>query len=181
MTKQVLFIQGGGDGGYKADEALAISLEKNLGKGYQVNYPEIQSDETSSDFGWLEEIGKNISRIDGNFILVGHSFGASMILKYLSENSITKIINGIFLIATPFWSGDEEWKTGLKLKSNFADKLPTDTPIFLYHCKDDEEIPLSHFEQFKQKIPQGNFREIESGGHQFNNDLTLIANDVKSV
>lgn len=78
-------------------------------------YPEIQPDKTCSDFGWIKQIEKAIYKINHDFILAGHSFGASMILKYLSENSISKTIEGIFLLATPFWSGKEEWQTGLKL------------------------------------------------------------------
>lgn len=179
--KQVLFIPGGGEGGYEADEALVVSLKSILGKEYGVNYPKIQSDESASDFGWPKQIGKKISESNDDFILVGHSFGASMILKFLSENSVAKKIKGIFLIATPFWRGNEEWQQGLKLKENFADNLPVGVPIILYHCKDDEEIPFSHFGLYKQKLPQANFREIESGGHQFNNDLTLVANDIKSL
>lgn len=177
--EQVLFIQGGGDGGYEADEALVVSLKSTLGKEFNVNYPKIQSNESESDYGWAKQIGKNISQCNDDFILVGHSFGASMILKFLSENTVTKKIKGIFLISTPFWSGNEEWITALKLKNDFADKLPVDVPIFLYHCKDDDEIPYSHFEQYKQKLSRAIFREIERGGHQLNNDLTLIANDIK--
>lgn len=56
-----------------------------------------------------------------------------------------------------------------------------EVPIFLYHCKDDEEIPFAHFERYKQKITQANFREIENGGHQLNNDLPLIAADIQSL
>ena len=93
-ARQVLFIQGGGDDGYEADKVLAASLKNNLGKGYQVDYPEIQSDETLPNFGWTKQIRENILRFNHGFLLVGHSFGASMILKYLSENSVSKIIEG---------------------------------------------------------------------------------------
>lgn len=180
-VKQVLFIQGGGDNGYEADEALVASLRESLGKEYQIDYPKIQSDETSSDFGWTKQIGDNIDRINQNFILVGHSFGSSMILKYISENSVNKKIEGIFLIATPFWDGNEEWQKSLKLKDNFADKLPAEVRIFFYHCQDDEEIPFSHFHLYKEKLSKATFRKIKSGGHQFNNDLSLIARDIKSL
>ena len=180
-AKQVLFIQGGGDGGYEADEALVASLRENLGKEYQLNYPKILSDETSSDFGWTKQIGEHIDSINQGFILVGHSFGSSMILKYLSENSVNKTIKGIFLIATPFWEGNEEWQKGLKLKDNFADKIPAEASIFLYHCKDDEEVPFSNLDRYKQKLTQANFHEIKEGGHQLNNDLALVANDIKSL
>ena len=180
-AKQILFIQGGGDGGYEADKTLVASLKTTLGKKYQVNFSELQSDESASDFGWVQQISERISETDSNTILVGHSLGASMILKFLSESSVVKKIEGVFLLATPFWSGDEDWKAGLKLQENFAEKLPEEMPLFLYHCQDDEEVPFSHFNQYKKKLTRANFREIESGGHQFNNDLALIAKDIKTL
>ncbi len=181
MSKHILFIQGGGEGGYEADAALVASLQTALGREFVIHYPEIKSDESAPDFGWTQQIGEKISEAKSDIILVGHSFGASMILKYLSEHSITKTIAGIFLIATPFWNGDEDWQTGLKLSEKFTDTLPDDVPIFLYHCQDDEEIPFSHFDHFKQKLAQATFRAIKKGGHQLNHDLVLVANDIKSL
>lgn len=179
MGKQVLFIQGGGDDGYDTDALLVDSLKTVLGKDYLINYPKIKEDESAADFGWLKEIGENITEMKDNFILIGHSFGASMILKFLSENPIQKEISGIFLIATPFWKGNEEWKLGLKLIDNFSGKLPVGVPIYLYHCTDDEEVPISHFYQYKQKRMVATFYEIPTGGHQFNNDLSKIARDIQ--
>jgi uncharacterized protein len=181
MNKHILFIQGGGEGGYEVDKELVASLHKALGKGYEINYPEIKSDESAFDFGWPQQIAKKISEAKNDFILVGHSFGASMILKYLSENSASKKIAGIFLIATPFWNGNDDWVQGLKLQENFADTLPEDIPIFLYHCRDDEEIPFEHLEIYAQKLPKATVRQIASGGHQLNNDLSLVGNDIKSL
>ena len=179
--KKILFIHGGDDDGYKADAKLAASLQEALGATYEVRYPQMPSDEAAPDFGWLQQIGKEIAAIKGKVILVGHSLGASLLLKYLSENEVTKRIGGIFLISTPFWSGDEDWKQGLKLQENFTEHLPKDVPIFLYHCKDDEVVPLAHLALYAQKLPQSTVREIPSGGHQLNNDLTLVAKDIKSL
>lgn len=181
MNKHILFIQGGGEGGYEADTALVSSLQTTLDKGYTVHYPKLKSDESASDFGWPKQIGQNISEAKNDIILVGHSLGASMILKYLSENPIPKKIVGVFLIATPFWNGNEDWQNGLKLSVNFPNKLPAEVPIFLYHCQDDEEVPFSHFDHYKQELTQATFRTIKKGGHQLNNDLALVANDIKSL
>jgi len=178
MKKNILFIHGGGYGGYEADKELVASLQKLVGIEYHINYPEIVSDESVSDYGWSEQIGTKISYTKSEVILVGHSFGASMILKYLSENYVKKTIKGIFLIAAPFWDGNEDWQAGLKLQEDFACKLPDEVPIFFYHCHDDEEIPFSHLDHYKQKLTNATFREIKSGGHQFNNDLTFVANDI---
>ncbi len=181
MTRQIIFIAGGGDGGYEADKALVSSLQENLGETYNIDYPKLQSDESAPDFGWTQQIAQNILRTEKDAIIVAHSLGASMLLKYLSENSVAKKIKGIFLISTPFWSGNEDWKTGLKLQEDFADKLPNEVPLFFYHCKDDEEAPFSHLDHYKQKVTQATFREIKSGGHQLNNDLSIVEQDIKSL
>ena len=181
MKNHVLFIQGGGDGGFEEDAKLVDSLQTVLGAAYEVHYPRILSNEALPDFGWLQQIGQEIMVMDNEVILVGHSLGASMLLKYLSENQSMKKISGIFLIATPFWSGDENWVQGLKLREDFADKLPIKVPVFLYHCHDDQEIPFEHLSHYRQKIPDAVIREIESGGHQLNNDLSVVAKDIKSL
>lgn len=181
MKKHVLFIQGGGDDGYEADAKLADSLKAALGNGYEVSYPQLQSDESVSDFGWPAQIGKQMNDIKGDVILVGHSLGASLTLKYLSETKVQKKISGIFLIATPWWSGDEDWVQGLKLQDDFADKLPANIPVFLYHSMDDEVVPFEHLSLYAQKLPQATVHEIRRGGHQLNNDLNLVAEDIRKL
>ena len=104
-----------------------------------------------------------------------------MLLKYLSENEIEQKIAGVFLAATPFWSGDDDWVQPLKLREDFHRKLPKSVPIFIYQCKDDDEVPFSHFNRYKQYLDRANFREMETGGHQFNNDLSIVAADIKSL
>ena len=181
MNRQVVFIQGGGDDGYEADKVLVASLRKALGNGYDVHYPELDSDESASDFGWPQQIGRMISADSNESLLVGHSLGASMILKYLSENAVSKKIAGIFLLATPFWDGSEDWQKGLKLQKDFSDRLPPEIPIFFYHCLDDDVVHFSHLNQYKQTCAQGIFRELKQGGHLFNNDLSIVAKDIHSL
>jgi uncharacterized protein len=181
MNKHVLFIQGGGGKeDYDADAKLVTSLREALGKGYTVHYPFLSND-SSPDFGRRKQIRKEISLIKGGIILLGHSLGASMLLKYFSENEVKKKIDGIFLISTPFWSGDEDWKQGLKLREDFPDTLPKNVPIFFYHCRDDEEVPFEHLSVYAQKLPNAIVREIASGGHQLDNNLSLVAEDIKSL
>ena len=182
MDKHVLFIQGAGDVGYQGDLELVASLRIALGTDYKVHYPEMPTDEVPFfGAGWPKQIGEEISFVKGEVILAGHSLGASMLLKFLTENPVPKNIQGVFLLATPFWSGTEDWKQCLKLNKKFEENLPTDIPIFLYHAKDDEEVPFSHFNRYKKKIPKAIFRESKTGGHQFNNHLSLIIDDILSL
>jgi uncharacterized protein len=180
MSKQVLFIHGGGEGGYQGDVILAESLQKELGKDYQVINPELM-DEDAPDFGWVKQIGEHIDKQKNGVILVAHSLGASMLLRYLSESKVAKKISGIFLLAPPHWKGNEEWKKGLKLQKDFAENLPKNIPMFFYHCRDDDEVPFDHLAFYKDNIPWATFREIESGGHLLDNSLNLVAKDIIGV
>jgi uncharacterized protein len=162
MIRNVIFIHGAGEGGYEEDTLLAASLQNELGAAYKVHFPKMPQDETTSYFGsqWPGQIGKEISAVKGEVILAGHSLGASMLLKYLSENPIEKHTAGVFLMAPPFWSGNEDWVQPLKLQKDFADKLPKGVPIFFYQCKDDEVVPMSQFNIHKKNLPRAVFREI---------------------
>jgi predicted alpha/beta hydrolase family esterase len=181
MKKHVLFIQGGGNNGYDIDAPMVDSLKHALGDAYEVIYPKLHVDESVSDFGWPRQIGQMINEVKGEVILVGHSLGASLLLKYLSEEKVQKKISGIFLLATPFWTGDEDWKKGLKLQDNFADKLPAQVPISLYHNIDDEEVPFENLSSYTKKLPQATFHKQTKGGHLFNNDLQFLSKDIKKV
>ena len=182
MSYQLLFLQGGGgEEDHKTDAILVTSLQENLGNGYILHYPLLTDDESLPDFGRKNQIENEISKLNGDIILVAHSLGASMLLKYLSENRVQKNFLGIFLISTPFWSGNENWVQGLKLQKDFHYNLPKNTPIFLYHCKDDEEVPFDHLGLYARHLPHSTVREIDSGGHQLNNDLSIVAVDIKSL
>ena len=177
----MLFIQGGGNDGYKADAKLVSSLQIALGNDYEISYPRMQTDEALPDFGWLKQIGNEIDKLSGDVILVAHSLGASLLLKYLVENKISKKIAGVFLVSTPFWSGKEDWKQGLKLRDDFAECLPQNTQIFFYHCRDDEEVLFDNLIAYTKKLPKATFREFESGGHQLGSNIKLVANDIKTL
>jgi predicted alpha/beta hydrolase family esterase len=181
MTKQVLFIQGAGEGAYKEDEKLAASLQEALGTDYHVLYPQMPGEETPEDMVWMTQISKELASLDGDIILVGHSAGAGILLQYLLKENVAKPIAGIFLIAIPYWGPEDEEDEEYTLHEGFASELPKGVPIFLYHSRDDEVVPFAHLAIYAEKIPQATVREFDGRGHQFNNDLSEVAADIKSL
>lgn len=176
-----MFLQGGGSReDYDADEKLAESLKSHLGSNYFIRYPFLH-DDGSPDLGRRVQINQHISESGDGVIIVAHSFGASMLLACLSEFKIERKIAGIFLIATPFWQGDEDWVEPFKLRPDFAEKLDKKIPLFFYHCRDDEEVPFSQLGSYKEQLPWATFREIPTGGHQVGEDLSVVADDIKSL
>jgi len=103
MKKQILFIQGGGEGAYEEDGKLVVSLQNTLGDAYAVYYPQMPNERDPDYELWKAQIRKDLAVLQSEVILIGHSLGSSFLLKYLAEEKIEKAIAGIFLMATPYW------------------------------------------------------------------------------
>jgi serine hydrolase len=119
-----------------------------------------------------------------SIVLVGHSVGASILIKWMSEREGEKPIAGMFLLACPFWGGNGWCYSGyeeLMLPEGGATKLSMGRQIFLYHCRDDATVPFDHLALYAQILPEATIWERDEGGHQFNNDLSFVAEDIKSL
>jgi predicted alpha/beta hydrolase family esterase len=95
--------------------------------------PEMPDPENPHYADWKVRLKKELASPGDDLILVGHSLGASVLLKYLSEETIRQRIEGLFLVGAVYW-GKEDWNVKeYVLKRNFSSKLP---PI-------DRNLPLS--------------------------------------
>lgn len=179
MSTCVLFIQGGGDGAHSEDKLLATSLKRALGPNYDVHYPLMPDESNPTVEVWGQKISSELSKISGKVILVAHSVGGSILLRYLSDEKFGNSIGGLFVLAAPIWD-DNQWNfNDLKLPRNIAEKLALIPRVFFYHCRDDEIVPFAHLALYAAQIPQAITRAVSHGGHQFGNDLVRIAMDIR--
>lgn len=181
MNTQVLFIQGAGREGYREDRKLVDNLQAGLGQAYQVHYPEMPDADNPKYAAWRDKIAQESASLEGQVVLVGHSLGASLLLKWLSETPLVQPLAGLFLLAPPYWD-DPEWRIAeYVLRQDFASTLQQGLPVFLYHCQDDEVVPFAHLALYKAHLPQASTYVQATGGHQFGNDLAQVAQDVSHL
>lgn len=183
MTKQILFIHGAG--AHVEDNALVDNLQELLGSGYDIHYPKMPQEDSPEYQPWKKQLAKELAGLGGELILVGHSLGASVLLKYLTEEKLEQPVCGLFLLAPPYW-GAEDWRVDeYTLRHDFAANLPETMPVFFYHSRGDEVVPFAHLSFYRNALPQATFRELEKhgayGGHQFDNDLAEVAEDIKGL
>lgn len=151
-------------------------LRESLGEDYEIILP-IMPNKTNAVFAewkiWLEKI---ISFLNDEIILIGHSLGASFLVKYLSENKFPKKIKGVFLVSGVFDTDTE----GYSLASfTLPQKLDLQTEnIYLYHSKDDPIVPFSTLEKFKNALPQANTRAFEDRKHINQETFPELAEDI---
>jgi predicted alpha/beta hydrolase family esterase len=176
----VLFIQGGGEGAYEADHKLVVNLEQALEGSGEIVYPEMPDEKDPDYQSWKAAIKDALAKVDGSVILVGHSIGSFLLLKYVLNNKIGNNIIGLFFIATPF-VGAGGWKyDDIAIKEELFLK-PLPAPLFFYHSADDATVPFSHLSLYEKKFPHATFRRITGRGHQLNNDLSEVAADIRGL
>ncbi|MGA7670132.1 MAG: alpha/beta fold hydrolase [Nitrolancea sp.] len=182
MKRQVLFVQGGGDGAYEADGKLVASLRRALGPDFEVVYPRMPNEGTPDYATWKLRISQELDDLEGEIVLVGHSLGGYMLAKYVSEEiRREQPIIGICLVATPYPGGDDNWVyQGFALPEDLAAKFPKGAAIFLYHSQDDQTVPFAHVGLYGKEFPGATIRET-AGGHQLGDDLTGLAQDIKRL
>ena len=179
----VLFIQGGGEGAHAADAALAESLQRALGPDYTVRFPRMPGEADPKLAAWKRKLATELSHGRGDLVLVAHSMGGAILLNYLAEKSDMlrhMPVAGLFLLAVPAWDG-EKWNFDeLKLPADIEDKLADIPQIFFYQCRDDKVVPFDHLALHAEQLPNATVREIDHGGHQFGEDLSEVAEDIRA-
>lgn len=181
MIGQVLFLQGGGSGAYEADRLLAADLKACLGSEYAVAYPKMPDEDKPVYEAWAAQITAWLAEVRGEAVLAGHSLGASFLIKYMAEQQPDRPIAGMFLLAPPFW-GAEDWEVDeYVVRDELFAGLARVRRLFFYHSRDDRWVPYSHLDRYAGKLPHAVLRRYDGLGHQFDNDLSEVARDIRSV
>jgi uncharacterized protein len=179
MKRTILVIHGAGEPRRRNGRVYwEPMLEYSLGSDYSIKAPRMPKPEEPHHHTWARRIDELITDTT-NPVLVGHSFGASVLLKYLAEADPLPAFTGLFLVATPFWGPDVP---EFALPSDFAHRLRDVRSIHLYHSRDDKEVPLEHLERYRRALPQAIVRILDGRGHEFDQpEFPELAADIRAV
>jgi uncharacterized protein len=180
-TQPVLFIQGAGSM-YDPEGSgrLATYLARELSTGYRVLAPEMPDADNPHYQPWRDRIAHELEAIDEEVILVGHSFGGSVLLKYLAEGSYQKPVRGLFLVTVPDWGPDGWAYDEYAVPEDVGSRLPA-SRIFLYHSRDDPVVPFAHLGYYQEHLPTAIVRPIDGSEHSFVDGLPTLVDDIKSL
>lgn len=184
MSKQqVLFAHSAGVQGApeKGSFDLVSYLRKELSDKYEIHYPIIEDPENPTYEMWKSLFSQEFNKIEKPLILIGHSLGGSMLLKYLSKEKSNTTISALFLISTPHW-GKNGWDIeDFEMRKNFETELNHITRVYLYHSDNDTIVPFEHLNFYKKAFPHAIIRELKGTDHAFANGLPELVSDIKSL
>jgi hypothetical protein len=182
MSSAVLFVHSAGpQGPGEGSEPFVSRLREELGPDYEVLFP-IMPEPGDPHYGpWSERLGEILAEIDDPVVVVGHSLGASVVLKHLAEGGRREPITGLVLAETPFW-GESEWEAEWALPEGWPDETVDLPRTFLFHSRDDEVIPFAQLALYAKRLPAAEVRPLEGNGHLFDRgDLTEIVEAIRSL
>jgi predicted alpha/beta hydrolase family esterase len=180
--RQVLFIQGGGEGTHDAwDDKLVDSLRAGLGAQYEVRYPRMPEDDDPGVETWIPAIRRELAALEDGAVVVGHSIGATLLVYALESAPPNRPLGGIVLLAAPFvgqggWHDDD-----FEFTTETGRRLPVDVPVHVFFGLDDDTVPPAHAELWAAAIPQARLHPLPRGDHQLGNDLTDVARVIRAL
>lgn len=183
MKVNVLIIHGAGQRAYKVmkDRWLPY-VQKSLGPRYEVTLPEMPMPQFPQYNLWKGSIKKCLTKMKGPLILIGHSLGGTVLIKYLTEEAVKNQIIGLYLIASPYFSENKGWNYQDFYLHKNPDQLLNQFPVYSYHSTDDLIVPVSHQGFIAERLPQAVVRTLKGHGHEYNQkEFKEIIEDIKQL
>lgn len=152
-----------GAGGYDEDGPLARALAGALGASLVM--PRLP-DADMSVAGWVTPIAAALAGLGERDVVVGHSFGASMLRQALARlhpaSPAAQAAPAALLLAMPDW-GPRGWGVAAY---TYSGPEPANR-LTLAHCRDDDVVPVAHLAPAVVALPRASVRVFDRGGHQF--------------
>jgi hypothetical protein len=180
MGHPVLLVHSSGpQGPGEGSSPFADRLREELGPDLELVFPVLPEPDDPHYEPWSHRLGELLADLDEP-VVVGHSLGGSVALKHLSEPGAERI-TGLVMVAAPFW-GESDWEAEWALPEGWPDGTTALPPIFLFHSRDDEEIPSSHLARYTERIPGAVARPLDGNGHLYaRGDLSEIVEAIRGL
>lgn len=181
MMTHILVLQGAGEGAHEWDIPLIDALKHRLGNDYQIHYPKMPNEESPKYEAWADKIEQVLQSIPDPVIVLGHSLGGSVFLKYRTERKTNRKFPGIFLISSPFW-GVQDWEDEkFQLAPGFENKLDGISQFFIYHSEEDPYVPFEHHKIYKNHLTSATIRVFDNVGHEMVLAVPVMVKDIRSL
>ena len=164
---------------YEQKKKLKHTLQETLWEDYEVLKFDTPSQDSAVYLEWKVVFEKMIPFMHNGVILIGHSLWGSFLAKYLNENTFPLEISKILLVAPAFWDCEREVLWNFNFDAKLLNFRELSDKITMYYSLDDEIVPISDFENFKEVLWEIKMREFDNRGHFLQEEFPEIVEDIK--
>ena len=172
-TRRALWLHGAGAGARDAPFEAVVAC---LGDGVEIIAPQLGEPDATA---WGAAVGKLLDQLPEDTLLIGHSLGASTLLKTVAEGRPRRRAPALFGLAPPFWGANGWDHASFALPANSTDALTGIGAIHLYHSSRDEIVDMSHSDLYAAALPRAVCRIVPGADHMFSgSSLGIVAADL---
>lgn len=158
------------------------SLEEKLGDGFEIISPTMPNKYNAKYKEWKIWFEKVLPYIEGNAVLVGHSLGGIFLSKYLSENTFSKKILAVYLVAAPYDDKDSEYSLADFVLGDSLKKFEEQCErIFIYHSEDDPIVPFVDLGKYSKSLPNATPVVFKNRNHFMQEEFPELIDSIKSL
>ena len=161
-----------------SSQPLLRGLRQALPTGDTIDTPIMPDPDDPDASAWGKAVRTHMAAIEEDFVAVGHSLGASTIVKELAEHGVPSNLRGVLTLAMPFWP---DWKIADYAVPEDVSRL-ADLPLILYFSSEDETVAIDHLDRYGKLLPHATLRRVSGTDHLFDKaPLDKIAADIASL
>lgn len=173
MMKHIVFVHSAGVQSVTSGSNPLIRKTKEQIEPMNWHASEYPRDAGQIYDNWVKVLIKSLGEVpvDEPVILVGHSFGGTVITKYLTENQVAHNIEKVIMIGSPFFGCDEKFNDPQNI---ITGELKVAVSLYHIQSKDDDRVSISHQDCWKEAFPEIQLITEESGLHEFHDGIEAL-------
>jgi len=152
-----------------------------LGEEYQVITPQMPNRFNARYKEWEIWFNKIADLLEDEIILIGTSLGGIFLAKYLAENTFSKKLKALFLVAAPYNTDPEGDLCDFVTDEDLSNIEKQTKHIFIYQSKNDEIVPFEDCQEYKKLLPEATLRVFENYGHFKLAEFPEIVKDIRLI
>lgn len=153
--------------GYKSGPHLHFwpwLIDELKKRGHEVVAPQLPDAENPDEQIWTEALLEEVKNVDDETMVIGHSLGGAMALRFLEAVEARSTPKACLLIATPWMINNDKFRGFFLSELDFEVLMWKVSRFALLHSKDDDVIPFDHAEKY-QKVLHAQLTEVKGAGH----------------
>lgn len=163
-------------------EDWKATLAARLGPGWEVRAPQMPRPEEPDYWVWKHVFDEVLRHAPRRVTLVGHSMGGSFLLKYVALEEHDLEVDGLFVVAAPFFGKYPDWRGPGFILPEDPGPLRQVDPLVFYHSQDDDIVPFAHLDDYAGRLPQAHIRRLHGLGHVINQtQLPELVDDLQRL
>ena len=126
--------------------------------------PQLPDAENPDEQAWTEALLEEVKNVDDETIVIGHSLGGAMALRFLEAVEARSTPKACLLISTPWMIQSDKFRGFFMSELDFEVLMWKVSRFALLHSKDDDVIPFDHAQKY-EKVLHAKLHETEEAGH----------------